>query len=99
MLTQYAPAVAGAGAGLSPAPTERAAAGRWNDPGVDDDRPAEHVLRDAYGRATRGKAETSVCSVSHAGRAQINPICAAAPINRSPLARLQNGGYRSSSAA
>jgi hypothetical protein len=43
-------------------------------------------------RATRGKAETSVSSVSHAGRAQINPICAAAPINRSPLARLQNGG-------
>ena len=42
-------------------------------------------------RATRGKAETSVSSVSHAGRAQINPICAAAPINRSPLARLQAG--------
>jgi hypothetical protein len=42
--------------------------------------------------ATRGKADTSVSSVSHAGRAQINPICAAAPINRSPLARLQNGG-------
>jgi hypothetical protein len=47
MLAQHAPAATCAGAGLSPAPTERAAAGRWNDPGVDDDRPAEHVLHDA----------------------------------------------------
>ena len=47
MLTEHAPAAACAGAGLSPAPAERAAAGRWNDPGVDDDRPAEHVLHDA----------------------------------------------------
>jgi hypothetical protein len=48
-------------------------------------------------RATReGRDVSQQCQP--AGRAQINPICAAAPINRSALARLQNGGSCTSTA-
>jgi hypothetical protein len=43
-------------------------------------------------RATRGKAETSVSSVSHAGRAQINPFCASQRMDAEIPDAAQNGG-------
>jgi len=43
-------------------------------------------------RATRGKTQTSVSRVSHAGRTQINPICAFATDLQLTVKAAPNGG-------
>ena len=81
--TQRAPAAAYAAAGLSlgrhrdcPASAERPAAGSLNDPGVDDDRPTEHLLHDAWPRDSRQSRDVSQ-QCQPRMRAQINRFGAA----------------------
>src|SRR5690348_10616406 len=97
MLTQHAPAAACASAGLSLAPAERAAAGRWNDPGVDDDRPAEHVLRDAEPRDPRQDPNVSQQSQPCRPHTDQPDLCFATDLQLTVKAA-PNGGSRSSPA-